>query len=266
MKAHHVILLCFLCATIPSCTLETRLLKGQTVYHQKQGPPVTVTPLKVTGANVKVNITENPGHLIIEMDETISSPNSITGLQPGTALEPEGARTGWRSLVPSNKLYFPENQELDAPPKRLLYSTGRPVLQSMTIALKIRPELDDSLPSQTETGFNLAIAYGQKFEINSFRMRKNIFGEQVNRYSLSFGLFAGPSATDLKASNTTDPTIRYDRKAVLVSSGGFLMFGVNRLHIGYTLGVDFATGRSAQSWIYQGRPWHGIALAFDLLK
>lgn len=36
--------------------------------------------------------------------------------------------------------------------------------------------------------------------------------------------------------------------------------------LGYAGGFNIATGQNATSWVYQGKYWHGIAIALDLLK
>jgi hypothetical protein len=214
----------------------------------------------VKKGGIIAKVTEVDGHLIIAPDDTLPKLN-VCLLKPDTV---KTKRIGWRALVPPEELYFPEGKLDTLAKNSVSYTSGKPMLQALTVALKVRPQLADSLPSQTETGFNLGIAYGQKLELNVFGTHKNAFGDYVDRYSLTLGLFAGPGATDLKAANT--PGIEFERKAVMISAGGFVMLGVNRFNFGYAGGIDNAVGRSSPQWIYQGKFWHGVVVAFDLLK
>lgn len=87
----------------------------------------------------------------------------------------------------------------------------------------------------------------------------------ATHYSLSPGIFLGTGATDLKAANT-DPSIQIERKAALITTGGFVMVGFNSINFGYAFGGDFATGSKSKDWLYQGKMWYGVIFAIDILK
>lgn len=172
------------------------------------------------------------------------------------------------------KLYFPELDfdTLTKPPSiKLKYFDTKPVLQALYIPLKIRPKINteilkDSFPSQAETGFNVGVALGWKFTHNVYNTKKNILGQNTNRYSIAPGFFLGAGATDLKKVNTRNPAIKFERKAALITTGGYLMVGFNSINFGYAFGADFATGIGSKQWLYQGKIWHGIIFAIDILK
>lgn len=170
-----------------------------------------------------------------------------------------------------NRMYFPETQLVVGGPYRFRYFDTKPVLQALSIPLKIRPRLtsealQDSFPSQAETSFNVGVSFGWKFTHNVYNARKNIFGQNTNRFSLAPGVFLGTGAVDLKKANTRGPAIDFERKAALITTGGFFMLGFNNINIGYAIGADFATGMKSEQWLYQGKIWHGIIFAIDLLK
>ncbi|MFC7671013.1 hypothetical protein ACFQT0_29190 [Hymenobacter humi] len=48
--------------------------------------------------------------------------------------------------------------------------------------------------------------------------------------------------------------IGYIREVPILSPGGFLVLGVNRVNVGLALGADFTFGSAARVWIYQGKP------------
>jgi len=175
---------------------------------------------------------------------------------------------GWRADN-VGKFYFPEtvfdtSQSISL---NLNYFEIKPVLQALTVPLKIRPSIlpIDSLPSQAETGFNVGIAFGMKFTHNIYSSDKNLLGQNIDRFSISPGLFLGTGATDLKKSNTK-PNISFERRAALITTGGFLILGFNNFNMGYALGYDFAIGQGSVDWLYQGKHWHGLIFSIDILK
>lgn len=208
----------------------------------------------------KATISDKGDYLIIEpVDETKFSSNT-------SMIVLKKPLIGWRSEN-VGKYYFPEadNDTQKNVPYKLAYFDTKPVIQALTIPLKIRPALNDAVPSQAETSFNVGVAFGWKFTHNVYDSRKNIFGQNTNRYSLSPGIFLGTGATDLKAANT-DPSIQIERKAALITTGGFVMVGFNSINFGYAFGGDFATGSKSKDWLYQGKMWHGVIFAIDILK
>ncbi len=163
----------------------------------------------------------------------------------------------------NGKYYYPD---LDTLPKmKFTYIDSKPVLQGLSIPLKIRAKIADISTSQTETGFNPSLAFGWKFNINRFSPEKDIFGKNLTQLSLTPGIFLGTGAVDLKKSNT-HPIIQSERKAAIVSSGLFIMFGYNNINFGYSVGWDFATGEGSRNWQYHGRMWHGLSVGFDIIK
>jgi hypothetical protein len=174
-----------------------------------------------------------------------------------------------RSKIKGSTYYFPEN---DSGLKRntLRYLDGKLVLKGISITLKFRSKLDeptrlDSFPSQVETGFNPALAFGYKFNYNIYNKNKDIFGKNLTQISLSPGLFLGTGVVSLGKSSTRDPIIVFERKAAIISPGFFLMLGYNNINIGYSIGWDFATGTGYKSWLYQGKFWQGITVGFDII-
>lgn len=75
---------------------------------------------------------------------------------------------------------------------------------------------------------------------------KNIFGQNFNRFSISPGIFLGTGAADLKKSNTRNPVILFERKAAIITTGGFLMIGFNSINLGYAFGSSFPPGTGSK--------------------
>jgi len=169
------------------------------------------------------------------------------------------------------KYFIPDVMIDSFPVKTIRYFDTKPVLQTLTTPIKIRPKLTtpalkDSFPSQVSTGINLGIAFGWKFTLNYYQPKPNIFGQKGNKISFAPGIFYGIGSENLAKSNTRDPIITFERSALTHSIGGFGMLGFNSINIGYSFGWDFATGPGKSSWLYQGEMWHGIAFSIDLIK
>jgi len=205
-------------------------------------------------------ITDKGDYLVIS---GASDPGVITSVN-AVASPPDG----WK-LENVGKWYFPESKEAPASTK-FWYHDERLVFQTLTIPFKIRPHLrgslKDSFPSVTETGLNLGFAGGYKFSWNRFSTSKNLWGSNTNRLSLTPGIFLSGGAAELKKANTRDPIIQFERKTATISPGLFFVLGFNNINFGYALGNDFATGPGAKGWLYQGKAWHGVIVALDIIK
>jgi hypothetical protein len=99
-----------------------------------------------------------------------------------------------------------------------------------------------------------------------FRSKKNFLGLNTTRLSITPGWFFGLGKVDLKKSNTRGPVIGFERPAAMVSTGGYIMAGFNNVSFGYSFGWDYATGTGRQGWVYKNQLWHGIIVAFDIIK
>lgn len=275
MKTNYIILITLVTLLMTSCINEKYIYKCNTLYETQSiaastsgGTPTSETHnllVKKPTKGFKAIVTDKGDYLIIKpiIDNPPLSVTSIT-------LEKAPVSTKAENV---GKLYFPEADFDNSakPPFTLKYFDTKPVLQALSIPLKIRPKLNskvfnDSFPSQAETGFNVGVAGGWKFTHNVYNSKKNIFGQNTNKYSIAPGFFVGVGAADLKKANTRNPAIIFERKAALVTTGGYLMFGFNSINFGYSLGADFATGTGSKQWVYHGKLWHGIIFAVDLLK
>jgi hypothetical protein len=224
---------------------------------------------------LQVTVTEANGVLTIkdaDTDKNFSDPKDVAGPFDATGTHAE--------LQLSERYYFPETsypKEGVAPlnntyvtPNRLTYSENRLVLQSMTIPLKIRPAIGsakykDSLPSQVETGFNAGFALGVKRTWSIFKPELNALGSNTTKLSLTPGVFVNLGAADVKKL-TTNYTITVERKEPVLSYGLFFMIGFNNINIGYSIGGDHLLSENKKTWVYQGKYWHGITVALDIIK
>ena len=259
-----LICLCFL----SSCLNEKRICGDNRIYSvSKMGDSCFSHNIRKTK---NCEIIDNGQYLIIKniAEGVIDTTNIPTNID---ANKVESPITGWRLESPPN-YYFPESKFIDANKENTFrYYDGKIILQALTIPLKIRPSLrnialKDSFPGTVETGTTFGLSFGYKLNYNVYKANKNILGQNTNRWSLSTGIVLGSGGVDLKKANTRNPQIAFERKAAIVSPGVFFMFGFNSVNVGYMLGKDYATGIGRKEWLYQGKSFHGLIVAIDLIK
>lgn len=259
-----------LTSTLTSCVHSKWVYKNNKFHTIRQVPAengsrtneiTTYTAKK--GFTAEIEINEDNGYLLISPDEDSNNWDSTKVRKP-FSLE------GWRAANAGSQ-YYPETKHLENKDvKKFVYFDSKPQLQALTIPIKIRPKLSgylDSFPSQAETGFNLDVAFGWKFNIlNIYNGRKGIFGQATNTWSVTPGIFLGLGATSLSSANTRNPVITFDRSAPTISKGAYLMLGFNNINIGGAIGWDNATGIGGKEWLYQNKMWYGLIFGFDLLN
>lgn len=274
MKTLNIAITVLAICSLSSCISEKYIYNSNTLYETQSlpanpdgGQPKPETHNLLThklSKGFKAVVTDNGNYLTIKPLEKQAFTTTTTPLTTSPVT--------WRAEN-IGKYYFPELDfdKTAKVPSKFKYFDTKPVLQALTIPLKIRPKLNsealrDSFPSQAETGFNVGVAFGWKFTHNIYNSKKNIFGQNTNRYSFSPGIFLGAGATDLKKANTRHPAITFERKAAIITTGGFFMLGFNSINFGYAFGADFPTGTGSKQWLYRGKMWHGVIFAIDIIK
>ena len=162
---------------------------------------------------------------------------------------------------------FPPARSIFAGSKKLIYLESSPVLQALTIPLKVR-FATGSTPYEAEGSINFGVAAGWKFTHhvyqNFYHRKSGLFvNSEDNHYSVTPGVFIGPGIVELTPQNST---VAEDNTVLSFTYGAMLVFGINRLNIGVALGIDNAIGNSDKSWIYQGKPWLGATISFDFIQ
>lgn len=157
-------------------------------------------------------------------------------------------------------------------------------LTAITIPLKYRFKTDrDALDTSDEenvseisveseefsTSVNLAFFGGWTWGNTKFTHRKKI-GNRTTTTKNTIGAFVGSTAVELKTTNT-DITLNQpqgDREGTF----GTISFGLgyvkswNKISIGLFGGIDKGVGRVSEAWVYDGKPWLGIGVGYDLFK
>jgi hypothetical protein len=156
--------------------------------------------------------------------------------------------------------------------QKLRFFESYPIFQAITVPVKLRPALHDTLEYQAVGSFDVGISLGWKYSFHTYRNYYHqptgqFLSKRISQYSIVPGAFLtlGTEELNVAKKNLKQP-IGYIREVPTISPGGFLVLGVNRVNVGLALGADFTFGSAARAWIYQGKPWLGVVLSVDLLQ
>lgn len=270
-------LLLFGIAVMTSCIQRRYVFPGNTPYRAFgdiiSGDEIRADKVK---KGFMAKVTEKEGYILIEVPVShILELKDSAKTQKIDSRDVQSGTVFW-DIKNKSKMLFLETKYADTlqvysgfkTKKTFSYFSTSPSFQAMTIPLKIRPRLSDpalldSFPAQAEAGINIGLSAGWRFSFHIFSTRKNIFGSYNNTISLTPGIFLGAGVTELSAANTR-PVVQFNRKAVMLSPGGYFMIGFNFLNLGYAFGFDFATGKDSGDWLYKGKMWHGIIFAITI--
>ncbi|GAB3865712.1 hypothetical protein GCM10028824_04960 [Hymenobacter segetis] len=235
-------------------TSTVYLPRGQTLYRAAPTPTGQPTALVLPRRTLaQMSLTE----------QTVAITLLPTGVGADTAVRQcffaspgRGARGGGPRYYAGQKLHFFESY---------------PIFQAITVPVKLRPGVGDTLGSRAGGGFDVGISWGWK---NSFHTYQNLYyrptgqflSRKISQFSLVPGAFLTVGTEELNNDkNNVKHRIHYIREVPILSPGGYLVIGVNRANVGFALGADFAIGPEASNWIYHGRLWLGLVLSVDLL-
>jgi hypothetical protein len=119
------------------------------------------------------------------------------------------------------------------------------------------------------TSVNLSLFGGYSWGKTKFTHRKEI-GNRIKTVKNTIGAFLGSSAVELKSINTniTLAQQQVDLEGTIgtVSIGIGFVKSWNKISIGIFSGIDKGVGRISKSWVYDGRPWIGFGVGYDLFK
>lgn len=136
----------------------------------------------------------------------------------------------------------------------------------LTALFKVRPQVNDVLPTQFNTNFNGNIYVGHRTDIYQIHYKKNpldIYQRQINHFGFSGGLFLGLGNTALNPSTTMN-TVSSEYDGLILQKGIAGILAVNKLTIGVSVGFDNLLDKNNKSWIYENKPWVGLMLGLNL--
>jgi hypothetical protein len=129
---------------------------------------------------------------------------------------------------------------------------------------KYRPSTQ-GLPRQLTTDFSGNIYLG--YRLDNFRVRYSNTPagriRKIQHKAISLGAFGGLGSTQVTPWTTNQGTMD-EYNGLVLCRGIALMFGINRLTVGFGMGHDFLTDRDKDIWIYQNKQWYGLTLSINL--
>lgn len=148
------------------------------------------------------------------------------------------------------------------------YLEHQALFQVVTVPIKFRNRPREGVPPQVTSTVNVGFAYAHRFTYRKFtqRYRRSMFLNATHStFSLTPGLFIGPTLVSLENEVNVKKPIDPDRHALGISGGAYLAAGTDKFSIGLAVGVDHALDRDAKEWVYQDHPlWYGLLFGFSL--
>lgn len=135
----------------------------------------------------------------------------------------------------------------------------------LTIPFKYRPETS-TLPRQFNTNLNGAVYLGYRTDVYRLWYKNtpiNNYLKQTTHYGFSFGFFTGFGGTAMNPT-VTNNQISAEYDGVVWSKGIAGIVGIDNFTIGLALGWDNLLDKNKTAWIYQGKPWLGLAFGLNL--
>lgn len=135
----------------------------------------------------------------------------------------------------------------------------------VTMPFKYRPT-QRGFPQQFNTNLNGAVYFGLRNDVYQLKYKETPlrkFERQTTHYGFSFGLFTGIGGTAINPW-VTNNVVGYEYDGVAWSKGISAIIGINNFTIGLALGFDDLLDENKSFWIYQQKPWMGLAFGLNL--
>lgn len=135
----------------------------------------------------------------------------------------------------------------------------------LTIPLKYRFARAD-VPPQLNTTLNGAVFLGYRIDKYVVSYKPDFLNRSlrnITHYGFSFGVFNGLGSTAMTPTNTFN-AISQEYDGVVWNKGMAGILAVNNFTLGISLGIDNLLDKNKKVWIYESKPWVGIAFGLNL--
>ncbi len=135
----------------------------------------------------------------------------------------------------------------------------------VTMPFKYRPT-QRGFPQQFNTQLNGAVYLGFRNDVYQIKYKQNPlkkYDRQTTHYGFSFGLFTGIGGSAINPW-VTNNVVGYEYDGVVWAKGVGAFIGINNFNIGLALGFDDLLDENKDFWIYQQKPWLGLAFGLNL--
>lgn len=162
--------------------------------------------------------------------------------------KPDGSFVGPTTLS-HNSLVLDRNFDVDA----------------LTMPFKFRPA-QPGFPRQLTADFNGNIFMGYRSDRYRTHLIKTPYGieKDMRHKAFTAGMFGGVGTTFVSPWTTTDPNFSDEYQGFILSHGISAMAGIDNLTVGVAVGWDYLTDRDKDIWVYQNKPWIGLALSLNI--
>lgn len=135
----------------------------------------------------------------------------------------------------------------------------------LTIPLKYRPGTA-GFPKQLNTSVQAAVYLGLRNDYYRMGYTKTPLGNykrHFNHFGFSIGLFSGLGSSFINES-VTQGLVEYEYDGVVLVNGVAGIVGINNFTLGLAVGIDHLLDQNREEWIYQHKPWVGLAFGLNL--
>ncbi|MDX1936766.1 MAG: hypothetical protein SFU21_06605 [Flavihumibacter sp.] len=168
------------------------------------------------------------------------------------------------TLNPADYIAYPKKNAHHIIPD-LIFSKNTFDIDFLTMPLKLRPSLQQ-VPPQLNTNLNGAVYFG--FRKDAYHLNSKITPlqqrqQQLNHFGFSVGGFTGIGNTFISPT-TTNLQLQQEYDGVVWSKGFAAIIAINNFTVGIACGADHLLDKNRQVWIYQSKPWFGLAFGLNL--
>ncbi len=135
----------------------------------------------------------------------------------------------------------------------------------LTIPLKYRAS-ETNVPKQLNTNLNGAVYLGYRTDRYILSYAANAKGKanrMINHLGISMGAFTG-LGNSFMSPTTTNNILQQEYDGLVWSKGIAAIFAVNNFTLGLALGFDHLLDQNRSIWIYESKPWLGLAFGLNL--
>lgn len=164
----------------------------------------------------------------------------------------------------SPTVYHPEEEVTEAETIAALWQHSFD-LDLLTIPLKYRPA-QQGVPAQLNSDLNGAVYLGYRMDRYKPHYHDTPTGNsflETTHFGFSFGYFTGLGNTAMTPT-TTNNHIDLEYDGVVWLNGVAAIVGVNNFTVGFSVGLDSLLDENSSYWIYQTKPWIGLAVGLNL--
>lgn len=134
-----------------------------------------------------------------------------------------------------------------------------------SILLKYRPA-QAGVPPQLNSDLNATAYLGYRVDRYKLKYKTDPLGAAEltdTQIGFSIGAFMGIGNTFMSPTTTAN-AIEQEYDGVVWLKGVTAIIGFNGLTAGVSLGFDSLLDKNSENWIYEGKPWIGMAVGFNI--